>query len=104
MEKTIKELIHESIIEFNDSGVSKKISTEENAYIFGENSELDSLGFVSFVVILEEKLFDLTGEDITIVSDKAFSKKYNPFKTVNQLEEFIVELLEEKKNVNSDNG
>jgi len=104
MKNIIKNLIYESILEFNESGFNKKIDTSENANIFGENSELDSFGFVNFIVILEEKIFDFTGEDITIVSDKAFSKKHNPFKTVNQLEAFIKEILEEKEYDLSDNG
>ena len=65
--------------------------------LIGENSVMDSFDFVSFVSILEEKVADELGKSISIVSEKAFSKKYSPFKTVDRITDYVMELLGEEE-------
>lgn len=61
--------------------------------LFGENAVLDSLGLVTFVFAVEENVAREFKKSITLVSDKAFSQKSSPFRTVATLAEFIEELL-----------
>jgi acyl carrier protein len=61
------------------------------------NGKIDSLDFVTLIVIIENNIFNKMDKNITIVSEKAFSKIYSPFKNVETLTEFIVELLETEK-------
>jgi len=59
-----------------------------NSNLIGENSILDSLGLVSFIVDLESELNN-SGLQISIVTDKAMSLSSSPFRTVQTLIEFI---------------
>lgn len=62
--------------------------------LIGADSPLDSLAFVSFVVLLEEKILDKTGKSISIIDEKAFSQKNSPFQTVQSLSEFIAQRIQ----------
>jgi hypothetical protein len=54
----------------------------------------DSLGLVNFVTTLESIISDALNQDITIVTEKAFSLSNSPFKTMETLGNFIEGLLE----------
>lgn len=64
--------------------------------IYGEGSPLDSIDFVRFLMLIEQAVFDLTEKRVTLMSEKAFSKKYNPFKNADRLADFIVEMLSDE--------
>jgi acyl carrier protein len=49
--------------------------------LFGDGG-LDSMGLVRFIVLVEERIQDLTGVEITLASDKAMSRKSSPFKSL----------------------
>ena len=94
MKETIKRLVIEALDETKEATGKDFVLTEETV-LLGEGAVLDSFDFVSFVSALEEKVSDAFGKDITIVSEKAFSKKYSPFKTVDRITDFVAELLGE---------
>jgi len=62
-----------------------------------KKGKLDSLDFTTLIIIIESNIFNKLGKNITIVNEKAFSKKYSPFKDVKSLIEFIIELLESEE-------
>lgn len=98
MEEKIKKIIFDSLKEFNE-GMSEEGALEisNDTVLLGVNGKLDSLDFITLIVIIEDNISDKLGKNITIVGEEAFSKKHYPFKNVNALTEFIVELLEAKK-------
>ena len=61
--------------------------------IFGGNSKLDSLGLVTFLVSLEQKIEDAYGIQITIADEKAMSLKNSPFRTVGSLSDYLSRLI-----------
>lgn len=63
--------------------------------LFGEGG-LDSLGLVRFIVIVEEKVEELTEVQLTLASDKAMSRSSSPFKTLETLAAYIAECLAEE--------
>ena len=63
--------------------------------LFGEGG-LDSLGLVRFIVIVEERIQDQTGIELTLASDKAMSRRSSPFRTLGTLAEYIDECLTEE--------
>ncbi len=63
--------------------------------LFGAGG-LDSLGLVRFIVIVEERIQDLTEVELTLASDKAMSRRTSPFKTLGTLAEYIAECLAEE--------
>ncbi len=67
----------------------------EETVLLGEGAVIDSFDFVSFVSTLEEKISDNYDKTISLVSEKAFSKKYSPFKTIDRITDYIIELMNE---------
>jgi D-alanine--poly(phosphoribitol) ligase subunit 2 len=61
--------------------------------LYGEGGILDSLGLVSLVVALEEKILDEVGRTITIADSRAMSQQHSPFRTIGSIANYINELL-----------
>lgn len=61
--------------------------------LYGDNSVFNSLGLVSFIIHIQDKVLELTGKDIVLVSADTMSKENSPFRTVQTLSECIEELL-----------
>lgn len=57
--------------------------------IFGKGALLDSLGLVTMVMDLENRLSDEHGVTVVLASDKAMSRRTSPFRTVGTLVEYI---------------
>ena len=60
--------------------------------LFGD-SGLDSLGLVRFIVMVEDRIEDLTGIRLSLASDRAMSRRTSPFKNLKTLADFIRECL-----------
>ena len=82
------------VAEINEIDIHK---IDENTPLYGNRGCLDSLDLVTLITGIEEKLSE-ADYDITIASEKAFSKKISPFLNVKTLERFIKELMKEAKN------
>ncbi|MBU1101715.1 MAG: hypothetical protein KKA84_15065 [Bacteroidetes bacterium] len=92
-EQEIKSIIHLAINDnFELQGSDEKAS--DDTVLFGSNSSIDSLGFVNIIVGVENQLKE-RNIDISLVSEKAMSRKNSPFKTVKTLVEFIQEEIEQ---------
>ena len=74
---------------------AKDMEKKPDAVLFGVNG-LDSLGLVSFVVMAEEKVDDLTDIELTLASEKAMSRRNSPFLTLQTLADYIQECLDEE--------
>ena len=94
MKEKIKNLVVESLKELKDTN-NLDFEINDETILLGENAVMDSFDFVSFVSTLEEKISDEFNKSITVVSEKAFSKKYSPFKTIDRITDYIIELLNE---------
>lgn len=94
MKEKIKNLVIESLNELKLNN-NLDFVINEKTVLLGENSVLDSFDFVSFISSLEEKISDSFDKSITVVSEKAFSKKNSPFKTIDRIVDFVIELLDE---------
>jgi len=98
MKEKIKNIVKDSLLEFNEeTDDNKALEISENTILLDKKGKLDSLDFITLVVIIESNIFNKLDKNITIVSEKAFSKKYSPFKDVKSLTEFIAELLESEE-------
>ena len=87
----IKEIIIDSLKE-SECDYSKD-SLDNQTPIFGGKGKLDSLGLVTFLVAVEQKIEDEYTTSITIADEKAMSHKHSPFKTINSLADYIFTLL-----------
>lgn len=96
MKEQIVDIIKEAIVELNEQlEDNEKISYDLEARLIGKNAVLDSMSFVTLITIIEELVEDKFDVSIEIVSDKAFSRTNSPFYSIQTLENFIMELMEE---------
>ncbi len=68
---------------------------DESVTLIGPRSVLDSLGLVTLLVDLEQRLDDEHGLTLTLADERALSQKNSPFRTVRSLTEYIFGLVEE---------
>ncbi len=90
----IAEIVLSSLIELN-AELEKPIEISENLVLMGDSGALDSMDFVNLMVIIEDKVFEELGKEITIVNEKAFSRKRSPFYNIETLSEYLQELIGE---------
>lgn len=88
-------LIYEAIDEVNET-LDAPIGKKEETVLFGKDAKLDSMGLVSLIITLERLIDEKHGKTITLASEKAFSRRSSPFKTVKSLAEYVEELLAEE--------
>ena len=60
--------------------------------LFGETAALDSIGLVTLIADLEEDIRVATGKMVTLADEKAMSRLTSPFRRVDLLAEYVVEI------------
>ena len=99
MNENIKQIIFDSIDELNQtSATGENVDKSEDIILYGKNGQLDSLGLVNLIVIIEQNIEDFLIADITLADERAMSQKNSPFKSINSLVEYISNLLEDMSN------
>lgn len=92
--------MRESFLEYIKKGIEEinitreqKIPLEEldNIRLYGDGGVFDSMQLVNFLMLVEERMNDEMGIAMTIVSEKAISRKISPFSTVSALLDYLVE-------------
>ena len=62
--------------------------------LVGEHAVVTSLGLVSLIADIEETLAADHNLNLTLVSEKALSRKKSPFRSVDALADYVLELAE----------
>jgi acyl carrier protein len=95
--KMIENLIFSAIEEINvQLPEEKKLIKSAKTVLFGKNGQLDSLGLVNLIVIIEQNIEDEFDISITIADDKAMSQKHSPFKSISTLSNYLFDILKVK--------
>lgn len=68
---------------------------DENTVIVGPDAVLDSIGVVSLIVDIEQRLQMDHDIAVTLASEKAMSQKNSPFRTVGVLSTHIMDSIAE---------
>ncbi|MBR3622888.1 MAG: acyl carrier protein [Selenomonadaceae bacterium] len=82
-------------------GFNKTLDTPINldkgkeSVLFGRDSNLQSIDFVSLIASIEQAVSDEYGKELSLVDARAMSQKNSPFRTVGSLAEYINEILKE---------
>ena len=76
---------------------AERFTPNNNTILFGQGSTIDSLTLVSFVVDLEAILSTEFSQDISLTNDQAMTREKSPFSSVNDLAEYIVEIIDPAK-------
>ena len=89
----VLEAIFRAIDEVNDLFPKKLgLAKSPDTVLFGNSSDLDSMGLVSLIVATEQQLRDRHGLDVTLADERAVSRNSSPFRTVASLADYILEL------------
>ncbi len=97
MKELIREILKEAIDELNEQlDDNEKVVFGEDTRFIGSHACIDSMGFVTFISIIEELIADKMGKNIQLVNEKAFSQKHSPFYSIETLANYIETLLNEK--------
>jgi acyl carrier protein len=87
----VLEALHEEIVASGDGGVMDPV-TEETP-LLGEGAPIDSLGLVSVIVQVEERLVAAFGIAVSLVDERAMSQRNSPFRTVGTLATYATECV-----------
>jgi D-alanine--poly(phosphoribitol) ligase subunit 2 len=103
MREKISNIVFTAIEEFNNT-FEEKIPVEqgEETPLYGKEGVLDSLGLVSFIVMIEQVIEDELDVSIILADEKAMSQKTSPFLMVGLLIDYINRVLEEEMSVWTD--
>lgn len=97
-EKAIQAVM-DAIEEFNGQlPKEKKIEKSAESALFGVGGSLDSLGLVSLITTVEQKIEERYGITVTLLEDIDILENDTPFNTVNSLAVYITSVLENKRN------
>lgn len=90
----VMKLLHESVQEYvEQSGAS--LDLRDDSPLIGPDSHVDSLGLVMIITGFEGKLNEAYNAELILASEKAMSRSKSPFRTLNVLADYGVELLDE---------
>ena len=94
--QTILTLIYTTIDEVNETLTpDHQLEKTPSTILFGEGSKLESLGLVSLIVGVEQRVGDDLGVNVTLVNEKAMSLRNSPFRSVETLAEYVGQLIAE---------
>jgi hypothetical protein len=94
-QKAVDEIISQSITSFNQTVESEQqLQNSNSTIIFGPGSNLDSLGFVNFIVTIEAEVDSHLNKTVFIVDEEAMGMPENPFRTIESLKKLLVKKLQ----------
>ncbi len=93
-----QQIINLAIQTLLDEGlpVETPVQDLESVKLLGSRAVTDSLGLVSYLVALEERINDAFSSEVSLMSDRAMSQERSPFRNLAALTDFIAELLAEQ--------
>ncbi len=84
------EIVISAVKEYIDD---ENIAINESAILLGNDAVVDSIGLVNLIVDVESALAEKDIE-ITLTSEDAMSRRKSPFRSVDTLSDYILELIE----------
>jgi hypothetical protein len=80
---------------FAQNGGAAPTGLNEETVLVGPDAVLDSLGVVSLIVEVEQRVEGEHGASVTLANDKAMSQRNSPFRTVAVLTDHLVAMVAE---------
>ncbi len=92
--EAIRELVQSCLIDLlRDRDARSGTVISPDTRLIGPGGVLDSLGLVTLIVELEDRLFSDHGVSVTLADDRAMSQERSPFLTVDTLSRYIAVVL-----------
>ena len=88
MNEDLLELVAETVRSYRITMQDAAEPIGPDTPLFGAAGVLDSIGLVSVVVELEQKVSELAGRDVSLMNDRALSHSRSPFRSVRTLAEY----------------
>lgn len=82
---------------YEQNGIAVGDEPGEDTHLIGRRALLDSLGLVTLIVDLEQKIEETFDVALTLANERAMSQKNSPFLTVGSLADYICALLNEQR-------
>lgn len=76
----------------------QQVPVSSDTLLFGHEGLLDSLGLVSLILIVEERVASEFGVSIALADERAMSQTNSPFRSVQSLTEYVSLLMHGKQN------
>jgi acyl carrier protein len=92
---TLEKLIKSQIAIYCEDNDIELVELSNKTRLIGSDAIFDSMGLVTFLVELEEKLEELYSVEIEIADEKAMSRFRSPFMNIDSLSEFLIEKINE---------
>jgi acyl carrier protein len=90
------EIVHASLREvFAQGGTEPAGEVTEETVLVGNDAVIDSLGVVSLIVEVEQRLESTHGISVVLANDKAMSQRNSPFRTVGVLTDHVLAMAQE---------
>jgi len=94
MQERLEDLVMECIREHLEaSGSGAAVSVARGSALLGRDGLLDSIGLVTVIVSIEQRIEGEFGKHVTLADERAFSQRSSPFRTVGSLAEYAAGLL-----------
>lgn len=68
----------------------------EETYLIGRDAVLDSMGLVTLIVDVEQRLEEDYGVVLVLADERAMSQQHSPFRSVRSLADYICRRIEEQ--------
>ena len=99
-DKIALDLAKSMMIEHNNEGINalkeyiddEGVEINETSVLLGNDAVVDSIGLVNLIVDIESALSEKDIE-ITLTSEDAMSRRKSPFRSVETLSDYIIELI-----------
>jgi len=90
------DIVLESLKEvFAQNGQTPPDNITDDTVLVGNDAVIDSLGAVSLIVEIEQRLESGHGVSVTLANDKAMSARISPFRTVGVLTDHAIAMAQE---------
>ncbi len=75
-------------------GGGEAVRASADLPLIGEDAAVSSMALVSYIADVESTLMENYDLTLTLVSERALSRKKSPFRTINALADYVFELVE----------
>lgn len=75
-------------------GGGEAVRASADLPLIGEDAAVSSMALVSYIADVESTLMENYNLTLTLVSERALSRKKSPFRTINALADYVFELVE----------
>ena len=91
-DELIELMIGLAVDALEEEGVAEPVQVNCDSPLLGSEAILNSMGLVTLITSVESILEEEHQIDVTLVSEDAFSRRRSPFRTIDALADYILEL------------